>query len=408
MAVAASARGEGESFEDELRGWRERWRVPRRVNLGTEADKRLLLDLEAPAHQAELRRVLERLEPGVGVGAEEVLPELAETWVEGPGGRYVAEAVVPLVLRARAPRPVPGIPRRTATDDQRMATPGGAWLYMKAYGPRALQDRLLLAIAPLVDRAIEEEVVRAWHFVRYADPEPHLRLRFTGRPDALLHEALPRLTRHLRRAVRDGACTRLCIDTYEREVERYGGAAGMAIAERAFGIDTRAVVDLIALVHARRAPLDETLLAALSVDDFLRAFDDVGADVRGDGPPPADRHGAGPVFRALQPQLRRCLGDPAALRGSPGGRELSRILAERRLALGAVARDLRRADARGHIAVASSQLCATLVHLHLNRMIAPTARREAELLDLVRRTRVSLRRQPIDGDPELGPALTGA
>ena len=43
----------------------------------------------------------------------------------------------------------------------------------------------------------------------------------------------------------DGQLWRLQLDTYEREVERYGGPEGMVLAERLFQADSEAVLEIV-------------------------------------------------------------------------------------------------------------------------------------------------------------------
>ena len=73
-----------------------------------------------------------------------------------------------------------------------------------------------------------------WFFVRYGDPDWHLRVRFHGEPARLHAEVLPALQAAAAPLLDDGRVWRLQLDTYEREVERYGGPEGVALAERLF------------------------------------------------------------------------------------------------------------------------------------------------------------------------------
>ena len=52
-----------------------------------------------------------------------------------------------------------------------------------------------------------------------------------------------------------GLVRRLVFDTYEREVERYGGEAGMDAAERYFWIDSEAIVQLLDPANGIGAPI---------------------------------------------------------------------------------------------------------------------------------------------------------
>ena len=46
-------------------------------------------------------------------------------------------------------------------------------------------------------------------------------------PDRLIGKLVPELCAWADGLTSQGLCTRLCLDTYERELERYGGPAGM-------------------------------------------------------------------------------------------------------------------------------------------------------------------------------------
>jgi thiopeptide-type bacteriocin biosynthesis protein len=61
---------------------------------------------------------------------------------------------------------------------QRTFAPGSQWLYLKAYTGTASADRILTdTVGPVIDGLLSTGVVDHWFFLRYADPEHHLRLR---------------------------------------------------------------------------------------------------------------------------------------------------------------------------------------------------------------------------------------
>ena len=96
---------DGAGFAGALDEWRRAWRVPRRVYLAA-GDNRLLLDLDEPGHAELLRAEVargRRRHPAGSVLLQEALPGTDDAWLSGPGGRYLSELVVPMVLRARAP-----------------------------------------------------------------------------------------------------------------------------------------------------------------------------------------------------------------------------------------------------------------------------------------------------------------
>ena len=88
-------------------------------------------------------------------------------------------------------------------------------------------------------------LAEAWFFVRYADPYPHLRLRFRGDPAVLTERLMPEVTRWAGTLIRDTLCERFAFETYEREVERYGGDEGMTVAEEIFAVDSDTAAQLL-------------------------------------------------------------------------------------------------------------------------------------------------------------------
>src|SRR5207247_5449943 len=137
---------------------------------------------------------------------------------------FVTEVVVPLVLRPHQAGPSSKGSQqiRSASAHDRVRAPGSDWLFAKLYGPRALEDDLLTGPVPgLCEQALDRGIADDWFFIRYADPDPHLRLRFRGCPDRLIGQLAPELCSWANTLITEGVCSRLCFDTYEREVERY-------------------------------------------------------------------------------------------------------------------------------------------------------------------------------------------
>src|SRR6185503_12472324 len=106
----------------------------------------------------------------------------------------------------------------------------------------ATADRVLCALRPVVDQALASGAADAWFFLRYGDPDWHVRLRFHGAPARLVAEVLPSLHEAMAPLLADGRAWKVVLDTYEREVERYGGGVGVALAERLFDADSRAAL----------------------------------------------------------------------------------------------------------------------------------------------------------------------
>src|SRR5262249_37635552 len=127
--------------------------------------------------------------------------------------------------------------------------PGSEWLYVKLYtGPAILDQVLRDVVGPLVETVLRAGAVDRWFFIRYGDPDWHLRLRFHGEPARLHPAVLPALQAAAAPLLAGGRAWRLQLDTYEREVERYGGPEGIVLAERLFHADSEAILALAGLL----------------------------------------------------------------------------------------------------------------------------------------------------------------
>jgi thiopeptide-type bacteriocin biosynthesis protein len=238
-----------------LASWRELAGCPAVVYLG-EGDQRFRIDLAEPAHQALLRDYLTRQEQAMLRAAED--PE-SRGWIGG----YAHEVVIPVVTDA-PPGPPPHLPATTVPTAVREHghLPGdGDRIYLKLYGHA---DRQHLVLTRHLPRLLERLDSDRWWFLRYRDPEPHLRLRLTGSTD------LGAVADWVRAVRSDGLISRMQLDTDFPETARFGGTDGLAAAERVFAADSAAA--LAQLAFAGRNGVQLSAVIAASVLDLAVAF----------------------------------------------------------------------------------------------------------------------------------------
>jgi thiopeptide-type bacteriocin biosynthesis protein len=265
-AVASDRSVESYRAVQKLR--RER-RLPRYVLL-SDADNRLPVDLDNVLAVETLVDLLRKRGAAI---LEELYPGPDELCVEGPEGRFTHEIQVPFVRRRTAVAVVRGHGSTAPETLRRRFSPGSEWLYAKVYCGGATADSLLREMVPaIVGQAARAGAVRNWFFIRYADPGEHLRLRFEGESSRLLGEVLPVLEATLGSWIEDGRIAKMQLDTYTREVDRYGGPEAMLIAEQIFRIDSEAVVETLALLAGDAAAGLRWQLAARGTDQLLRDF----------------------------------------------------------------------------------------------------------------------------------------
>ena len=166
-----------------VQAWRERLRLPRWICL-TDGDNKLAIDLDNAISVDTFIRAV-RGAQGLDVELEE-LGTLARRSRSAcaPDGRRAMELVIPLVRAAPPPARRGPVSRGSGSSPasvRRTFAPGSEWTYLKLYTGSASADALLRdEIGPLAGELIGSGAADTWFFIRYADPQFHLRVRFHG------------------------------------------------------------------------------------------------------------------------------------------------------------------------------------------------------------------------------------
>ncbi len=362
---------------DQLAKTRERRRLPRWVVVA-DGDHEMPIDLDNPIAVESFQNLVKGRS---FVGLVELLPDPDQLAVHGPEGRHAHELVVPFVCEAFAAVP----PMRVApVAVVRRFAPGSEWLYAKLYAGTASAETVLReVVAPLVRDTLARGVADRFFFIRYTDPDHHLRLRFHGDPRRLAGELLPALHACVEPAIARGLVWRMQLDTYEREVERYGGDQGIELGEALFAADSEAVLAIVDDTAGDRGAQARWRLAACGLDLLMADLgldlparlalttslrDSFGAEM---GMDTAFQRRLGDKFRTVRVELAAMIaGEP-----HPAFVERSHKLAPIAAALRTAPLERTRMD-----------LVGSYLHMHVNRMLASLQRRqELVLYDFLRR-----------------------
>jgi thiopeptide-type bacteriocin biosynthesis protein len=100
---------------------------------------------------------------------------------------------------------------------------GEEWLYLKIYsGPKMLEEILINDLYPVVRYLYSAGMTDKFFFVRYFDEGYHLRLRFRITDLSRQQEVFNLLSEKLKSYSDNRILAKTIIDTYNREIERYG------------------------------------------------------------------------------------------------------------------------------------------------------------------------------------------
>ena len=382
LAAFEAAKSASE-MRDAVERLRERKGFPRFLVV-EEQDNALPIDLDQPLSAEAFGEMLKKRPKGPIM---ELLPGPDELCVGGQNGRFVHELFVPFLAdHTAAPAAERKQPGRSASPRVRHR-PGSEWLFVKLYTGEARADQLLReVVGPLLKWAKAERLVERWFFIRYLDPDHHIRLRFKGTTRDLYGPLRERLRRDLGRPRYKTAVWQELWDTYVPETERYGGAASLEISEELFQLDSELVLGLLRdtpadlrwmfafagidrLLASLGMPIEERLACVeLQRDRFFKEF----------ALEASDRQRLGARYREHRPALMALLERPVTwpqpFRAKAG---LFEWTGKRSSECGERLQALYRAR---RVSIPLRELAGSLIHLHVNRMLRSGQREHETVL----------------------------
>lgn len=380
-----------DEFFDRLQRWRSDWCIPRHVHLAL-ADNRLLLDLDHPSCVDELHRELRRAGTAgrpESLRLQEMLPDFPELWLRDRNGRrYHSELVIPLRSTVRPkPRaalsafPAPPPAGRVEVLTRRWL-PGDEWVYLKLYTAESQQNDLIAGpLREFLAQASRDGLIDRWFYLRYADPFPHLRLRFRS-TDARAMELLTRSATWAKRLVAGARASDFAFTSYDRELERYGGPEAIDAVEDVFRANSEVTADLLRLL-ATIPDLDSEVAGVVAMHSLCRSW---GADPANYATAGDDRSGsARKRFRALRPLLCELLA-PGEIRPDPKamalGTVLNGLMDHQHEAVAAAGKIVRALDGDGALHGTETRILESLIHMQVNRLSGINRDRERQLSEL--------------------------
>jgi thiopeptide-type bacteriocin biosynthesis protein len=375
-----------------VQGLRAERGLPRHVAL-VEGGGELLADLDNALSVESLAQRLRRPPGGVATLVEPwpPIPPGEALCARGPEGGFVHRLIIPFTTQASGEPERPARTTPAVLTVPRLLSPGSDWLGVKIYtGTAGVDEVLREVIAPVVAEARAQAasgtqgVIDRWFFVRYIDSAWHLRVRFHGEPDALLGTVWRQLQDALAPLLAAGRVHRVELDTYDREIDRYGGSAGILVAERIFHADSEAVLGIVETLSGDEGAKARWQLALLGI---ARLFGDLGlgpeeqaallGELRRDF---AARFQADARFlrqlaeryRAEQPELESLLAASATDETHPLAPGLT-LLARRSAAIAPAAAELHELARAGRLTHAVPKLARSYVHMFANRLLRTSA-----------------------------------
>jgi thiopeptide-type bacteriocin biosynthesis protein len=156
--------------------------------------------------------------------------------------------------------------------EQRTFVPGSEWLYLKIYtGVRTADSLLVDILHPVSLATIDQKIADRWFFIRYADPDFHIRYRLRLTDEQHVGLVMPMLKDKMNAMLGSGLIWKIETATYQREIERYGSMT-IDLAEKLFYLDTFSFLEFMNEHKEKNDVNDRWLYAILAVDSALQDF----------------------------------------------------------------------------------------------------------------------------------------
>lgn len=366
--------------------WRERYHVPRHI-LISDFDNELYIDLAHPAYQEMFVSILKK-RPSVTLVEFLFDPEKAVV-KDTDGETYTNEFIMAFGRKAGKVGVQSRAFREKKPQLQRSFQPGSEWLYFKVYaGARASDELLSNVTLELVEKLKAEGLIDHWFFIRYADPDLHFRLRFHLQDVAHIGRVIQLANAHFEAAIHNRRIWKVQLDTYEREVERYG-ITSMELSEQLFYHDSEACLRFL---HEAQDYEDPELLrwyyAMINIHLFLNDFQ---LDLEAKSQLMTSLQTSFAIeFNAKNKHSAKQLSEKyrdhreaideivqGRLEGFP--EELLAILQQKSAASASACQDILALEAEGELYVSRHSLLSSHIHMIMNRLFR-TQQRKYELV----------------------------
>ncbi|TQK75174.1 thiopeptide-type bacteriocin biosynthesis protein [Brevibacillus sp. AG162] len=401
--LSVSKKDGKERWMEAVQNWIGQYQVPDFVYI-TDYDNKMLLDLKNERHLVELIRELQMLNSGQTLVLTEVGAELKDCVVEGKDGAFHMECVFPLVKNT----PIEATATETGSvengvqsnralisDQERLKMPGSDWLFYKLYCDETRMDEFIaFPLQSLCKGMRTQGVCQKIFFMRYADPKPHIRLRFQAASTKGLQSIFSEMYQWTSDMQKQGYLSKTTIDTYDPEIERYGGPQLISLAEEIFAVDSMVVAHLLQQHRTKQMNMPLEKVAVISIIDLLHQFlhsideklhflnrmiqykaylDDFRTD------------------RVFYLKAGRYTNDWQELKGLEDGLMLHHALQIRSAAIKSFSRVMRSLKAQSELYNSQDQIIGSIIHLHINRLLGVEREREKKVMTLARHTLHNLR-----------------
>jgi thiopeptide-type bacteriocin biosynthesis protein len=255
----------------QIESWRKKWQMPQNVLL-IEADNELLIDF---SDSLSIKMFLSAIRKKDNIILEEFLFDRQNMFLSNNEGQGFTNEFIAFLLKSKSSEkktkknynyPVPNeiLPRNFII--------GNEWLYYKLYCGIKTADKLLSGpIKTITEILISNNWITNYFFIRYNDPDHHVRLRFHISDKKYIGKVIEEINIHLSPYFESFLINKIQLDPYKREFERYGKNS-IELAEALFYFDSKCCINTLSLLDADDGNSIRWQFALRSIDQLMSDF----------------------------------------------------------------------------------------------------------------------------------------
>ncbi|RUT68610.1 hypothetical protein D0817_19825 [Flavobacterium cupreum] len=150
---------------------------------------------------------------------------------------------------------------------------GEEWLYYKIYCGNHTADKILInEIQLIVKKLLKQNLIDQWFFIRYNDPDDHLRIRFHLTNVNVIRDVIELITLHLSKLLQNDTIYDIILPTYKREIERYGENT-ILDSEKLFYYNSRKIIALISNTTPEFDEIARIFSSLHMINNLLKYFE---------------------------------------------------------------------------------------------------------------------------------------
>jgi len=264
---------EEDSLINLIKEWQEKFKLPRHIALA-DGDNELVIDLD---NTLCVKTFIDAIKKRPSIKLIEFIFDPETAIVKSDEGSFANQVIIPFYkIKETKQDEIKEEKKETENNItinvQRTFVTGDRWLYFKFYMGIKTSDLFLTSIIkPLTEELLKEKIIDKWFFLRYADPKPHIRIRFHGNNENFNSAIINKLHKYNSDFIDMNLTWKVQTDTYNREIERYG-INTIELAESLFFHDSCMIVNMIDMIEGDQGEIYRWLFGMRAIDALLDDF----------------------------------------------------------------------------------------------------------------------------------------